>query len=928
MNAKRHHFGFLVVLLLILAACTPTPGSLKVTIAGLPAGTDAKVTVSKQGGGFSKEVKKSETLNNLASGTYQISVSAVSAGGYTYSGSASSASVKVEGGKQAEVTVTYQASTGGLSVSIVGLPEGVSPEVTVSGPSGFSQKVATSTTLSGLVPGQYSISAAEVSVGGYTYVASVNPATVTVTAGVTATSQVTYGASNGKLTVRVSGIPSGASATVAVSKVGGGFSQNLSFSGDGSQSLVVPVGQYNVAANPFTVGADTYAGTVSESSVTVTGASTKEVTVSYEASSGSLQVNISGLPSGSGTPVTVSGPSGAFTLGSSQTLTGLAVGSYTVTAANVSKDGSTYAGTVSASPVTVSTGTTATVSVTYAAVTGRLAVTVNGLPNGVNANVAVTGPGGFSQTLTASATLDNLQPGTYTITPADVTAGSVTYRAPGSSASVSAGSTATAQVNYAAATATTGSLTVTITGLPAGTNANVTVSGPGGFSQNLTASTTLTNLTPGTYTITAGSVVVTKTTVDEHYQASGGSASVSAGATASAGVTYSKHGSGKLWVIEYGDNNGTPADLSDDRPSRLLGYDQAAGTAVAVDLGLQNASRKARGLALDKAGNVWVGIGTEVSSSSGEIRMYRAADLASPSPSPAVTLTSPDLGTPRSLAFDASGNLWVADQFNHTILRFDASRLGANYTGAADYKIENFGGHMTTPTGLAFDAAGNLWVVSFHGTNASDAPSDSPGQILKFKASQLSGSGGYNGRAAMIIYDNSANANDKNSLYGPISLAFDASGHLWVSSKLGDFIARFDVNSPSFPADCDYPGGVTTTCSPGTGEYSGAPAVKIAANGTWKQPISLAFDNAGNLWVSDDLPPAGTSPQTLRQWNPRMPYFSSGDATGQIIRFNAADLAASGSPAPTAGATLGGLRGPLDLLFNLPAPDLPIHGRP
>ncbi|WP_157202932.1 hypothetical protein [Calidithermus chliarophilus] len=915
----------MVLLLLILAACTPAPGSLKVTIAGLPSGADARVTVSKQGGGFSKEVKKSETLSNLASGTYQISVSAVTAGGYTYSGSPSSTSVKVEGGKQAEVTVTYQASTGGLSVSVAGLPDGASPEITVTGPSGFSQKVATSTTLTGLVPGQYSISAADVSVGGYTYVASVDPATVTVTAGVTATSQVTYGAGDGKLTVRVSGIPGGASATVAVSKVGGGFSQNLTFSGNGSQSLVVPVGQYNIAANPFTVGADTYAGTVSESPVTVTGASTKEVTVSYGTNSGSLQVNISGLPSGSGEPVTVSGPSGTFTLGSSQTLTGLAVGSYTVTAANVSKDGSTYAGTVTTSPVTVSAGATASVSISYAAISGRLVVTIAGLPGGANANVTVTGPGGFSQTLTASATLDNLQPGTYTITPANVSFDGFTYQASGSSATVASGATANAQVNYAAVD---GKLTVTISGLPAGTNANVTVSGPGGFSQNLTASTTLTNLTPGTYTITAGGVVVTKTTVDEHYQASGGSASVSAGATASASVTYSKHGSGKLWVIEYGDDNGTPADLSDDRPSRLLGYDQAAGTAVAVDLGLQNATRKARGLALDKAGNVWVGIGTEVSSSSGEIRMYRAADLASPSPSPAVTITGPDLGTPRSLAFDASGNLWVADQFNHTILRFDASRLGANYTGAADYKIEGFGGHMTTPTGLAFDADGNLWVVSFHGTNASDAPSDSPGQILKFKASQLSGSGGYNGRAAMIIYDNSANANDKNSLYGPISLAFDASGRLWVSSKLGDFIARFDVNSPSFPADCDYPGGVITTCSPGTGEYSGAPAVKITANGTWKQPISLAFDNVGNLWVSDDLPPAGTSPQTLRQWNPRMPYFSSGDATGQIIRFNAADLGASGSPAPAAGATLGGLRGPLDMLFNLPASNLPISGRP
>jgi sugar lactone lactonase YvrE len=464
----------------------------------------------------------------------------------------------------------------------------------------------------------------------------------------------------------------------------------------------------------------------------------------------------------------------------------------------------------------------------------------------------------------------------------------------------------------AACTPTAGSLRVTIAGLPEGTNANVTVSGPGGFSQTLTASDTLNDRAPGTYTISVNGVVVAKTTVDEYYQGDGTTATVTAGSSVSAGVSYAKYGSGKLWVIEYNTN-------------RLLGYDQAAGTPVTVDLGLPT-GQKARGLALDRAGNLWVGIGPNLSGTGGAIRMYRAADLAaSGSPSPAVTLTSPDLGTPRSLAFDASGNLWVANEFNHTILRFDASRLGTNYSGPADYRIVNFGGNMTTPTGLAFDASGNLWVVAFNGTNASDTSSDSPGQVLKFKASQLSGSGVYNGRAAMIIYDNAANANDTTSLDGPISLAFDASGRLWVSSKVGNFIARFDVNSPSFPADCDYPGGNQTTCTPGTGSYSGPPAVKISSNGTWEQPTGLAFDNGGNLWVSDDQPGPNVSLQQRLQWNPRLPYFSTG-GTGQIIRFNAADLASSGSPAPA--QTLSGMSVPLDMSFNLPPNNLPLYGRP
>lgn len=52
-----------------------------------------------------------------------------------------------------------------------------------------------------------------------------------------------------------------------------------------------------------------------------------------------------------------------------------------------------------------------------------------------------------------------------------------------------------------------GSLTVTISGLPAGTNASVTVTGPNSFSQTLTATQTL-SVPAGTYTIAATTITV------------------------------------------------------------------------------------------------------------------------------------------------------------------------------------------------------------------------------------------------------------------------------------------------------------------------------------------------------------------------------------------------------------------------------------
>jgi hypothetical protein len=84
--------------------------------------------------------------------------------------------------------------------------------------------------------------------------------------------------------------------------------------------------------------------------------------------------------------------------------------------------------------------------------------------------------------------------------------------------------------------ATAGGLTVTVTGLPGGLNAAVTVTGPGEYNSQLTATQTLTGLRPGTYTVAAADV----SNGSSRYPASPASQSVSvaAGATANATVTY------------------------------------------------------------------------------------------------------------------------------------------------------------------------------------------------------------------------------------------------------------------------------------------------------------------------------------------------------------------------------------------------------
>ncbi|MDB4952362.1 MAG: hypothetical protein JWM27_5011 [Gemmatimonadetes bacterium] len=144
---------------------------------------------------------------------------------------------------------------------------------------------------------------------------------------------------------------------------------------------------------------------------------------------------------------------------------------------------------------------------------GTLEVAVSGLPAGTSAPVTVSGPGGFSRTLTASATLDGLTPGTYTVAAAQVGTGPAGFAVeqPSQSATVGAGAHATVQVAYHTLAA---SLSVTVAGVPASASSTITIVGPGGFSRSVASGAVLFGLAPGRYTVIAGGAA----TADSTYQ--------------------------------------------------------------------------------------------------------------------------------------------------------------------------------------------------------------------------------------------------------------------------------------------------------------------------------------------------------------------------------------------------------------------------
>jgi hypothetical protein len=177
--------------------------------------------------------------------------------------------------------------------------------------------------------------------------------------------------------------------------------------------------------------------------------------------------------------------------------------------------------------------------------TGNLSISVSGLPSGTSAAVMVSGPDGYSQSVSGTQTLTQLTAGIYTVAASNVTVGTATYAPSPSSQTVSVSSSASVAVTYSASSPTLGSLLVNINGLPSGADAAITVTSPNGYNQSLTTTQTLTSLTPGTYTISAQDVVAPGGTP---YTASPPSQDVAvvASATATRTVSYSPPSGGSL----------------------------------------------------------------------------------------------------------------------------------------------------------------------------------------------------------------------------------------------------------------------------------------------------------------------------------------------------------------------------------------------
>lgn len=163
--------------------------------------------------------------------------------------------------------------------------------------------------------------------------------------------------------------------------------------------------------------------------------------------------------------------------------------------------------------------------------TGSLEITIGGL-NGADGDVLITGPGGFSRTLSASEKLTGLAATTYTVVASPVQSALYDF-VPGPAEfliTISAGVTSNATVSYVA---TTGALTINVSGLPVDRTASISLTGSG-TTTLLTSNGTTGRLRPGVYVVSAQGVP----DVSLRYTAANSAATVTAGLTRSVAVSY------------------------------------------------------------------------------------------------------------------------------------------------------------------------------------------------------------------------------------------------------------------------------------------------------------------------------------------------------------------------------------------------------
>jgi streptogramin lyase len=344
---------------------------------------------------------------------------------------------------------------------------------------------------------------------------------------------------------------------------------------------------------------------------------------------------------------------------------------------------------------------------------------------------------------------------------------------------------------------------IVILSAPEGVSPEITVTGPGGFVQTVTAvgADTLSGLVAGEYSLSYKRVKVAGEIVGKAYFARIAAPKVTLAACEPRTVTIAyeqEPGSERAYVIE---GSGIRAFSA----AKL-----AATGSPAADNTLK-APAGAKNMAFDAWGNLWF-------SNAEGVYMYAMEDLAKPDAAYRIKLTGSGVmggGIPGAgpLAFDADGSLWIAQIASDKIVKLTPDQIAA--TGSPAPGVTITGPSVDGVLALAFDAEGNLWAA-----NGND-------EVVRFSKSRLVAS---SASEADVVIVHKSGPPVIGVYRGPQSLAFDAAGNLWIGYFLGNQLVKLPSAQQA----------VSDTIQPPAVDLQGSVTVLLE---------SAAIDEAGSVWM-------------------------------------------------------------------------------
>ncbi len=194
--------------------------------------------------------------------------------------------------------------------------------------------------------------------------------------------------------------------------------------------------------------------------------------------------------------------------------------------------------------------------------------------------------------------------------------------------------------------------------------------------------------------------------------------------------------------------------------------------------------------------------------------------------------TFASLNNPHELRFDRAGNLFIADAGNNAIRRLDIKTgILTTFAGTGRPGYSGDGGPaakaaLNSPISLQFGPSGDLFIADI-GNHVIRRVSASGGEISTFAGT---GKQGPTPDGAPIA---------GTPLNGPRSLDFDASGNLWLVTREGNQVLKFDVGR-----------GVIRLMA-GTGRKGFTGDNGPARDATFAGPKNIAAAPDGGIYIAD-----------------------------------------------------------------------------